>query len=287
MKKKLLAILCVICAIACTGFFASCLGGGDEPPTLELEWISNDDIVVYGEEINYDNFVLKADGDVVPVTSAMVSGWDTSSVGVKVLTITYGDVEASAVYVVKYQVKLLVDGEVISTQYVLNASGISVPAGYVFDIPSQITGNLSLNGSEEITSTEVTITVGDSANELPVGASGVTLPVTVTGTSVWNVNASNDNITARKMSGMVLITANKVGVTELTVTAGDQTVTKTIVIKPESLTITQSAKNYGIENLYTIGRTNVNGAVTKTVLGLFGGKGWIRTTEDAVVRFTV
>ena len=69
----------------------------------------------------------------------------------------------------------------------------------------------------------------------------------------------------------MLITAKKVGVTTITVNASDElgnfgTATKTVVVKPASMTIVEAAKSYGIENVYTFGRTDVNGvAMTKAL----------------------
>ena len=289
MKKKLLTILCVICTIACTGFFASCLGGG-EPYNLDASDFNSQ--VVYGSSLNYDAFLIESDsGELFLVNESMVTGWDTSSVGEKTFIITFDGMQFEVDYTVKYEVKFVANGQVISTQYVLSASEIQAPSGYDFEIPAQISDNTTIE--EQSNTTEVEIVVGDVANELPVGASGVTLPVSVTGTSAWEVSLSNDNITARKMNGMVLISANSVGVTDLTISAGGKYVTKTIVIKPESLTITQSGNTYGIENIYTIGRTNVNGEVTKTVLGLSCAKQgvgfsenvtWSSSSENATIK---
>ena len=88
------------------------------------------------------------------------------------------------------------------------------------------------------------------------------------------------------------MSAEKVGVTELTVNAGGKQESKTIVIKPESLTINQSAKTYGIENLYTIGRTNVRGELSKKVLevscakigeGFYENLTWTSSSAKAMI----
>ena len=69
MKKKLLTILCVICTIACTGFFASCLGGG-EPYNLDASDFNSQ--VVYGSSLNYDAFLIESDsGELFLVNESM------------------------------------------------------------------------------------------------------------------------------------------------------------------------------------------------------------------------
>ncbi len=266
MKKKLLVILCMLCTITLTAFFASCGGGDEVTHTLDTSGFNN--VVVYNSPIDYSDFVVKSsDGKSISVTSSMVAGWDTSSVGSKTLTILYKEMRVNVDYVVKYEVKFIVDGQTIATQYVLNAGEIQAPSGYTFEIPAQITNNLQLTGSASST-TDVEISIGNLPNDLYVGADAVNLPITVSGTTSWSATTSNDNITVRQMDGMLLLSTNKVGVTELTVSAGGKQESKTVIVKPTSLTINQSTKTYGIENLYTIGRTNVNGEVSKTLLNV-------------------
>lgn len=269
MKKILTAILGFACSLVMAAGFASCFGAPTVTYTLNSEDFNR--MVTYNATFDYSDFVIVgSDGKEVSVTGNMVSGWDTGSVGAKTLTVTYKDMTATVDYTVKYEVKLVVNNEVISTQYVMNASEIDAPDGYVFEIPTQMTGNLRLTGTvEETTDAEVEIVIGDTAdNGLPVGAKGVSLPVSVTGVKNWTVDVSNDNLIVKKMDGLVLIEASKVGVTELIVSAGNEQETKTIVIKPASLTINESAKTYGIENVYTVGRTDVNGVVSKNTLSV-------------------
>ncbi len=77
----------------------------------------------------------------------------------------------------------------------------------------------------------------------------------------YKVEASNDNATvAMSNNGRVVVTAVKAGVTEITLTAtnlADETQVKTakitVVIRPRNLTVTEAAKEYGIERIFTIG----------------------------------
>lgn len=266
MKRKLMAILGLLCALILTSSLTACFG---DPVTFSLDSSKFNPVVAYDQEINYNDFVINSsDGEEVGVLPSMVSGWNTNSVGSKTLTIAYEDMIATVNYTVKYKVDFTVDGSVVSTQYVLSADELSAPAGYVFTLPAELSGNLEVVGEAEEVPVEVTIAFGQGTDSIPVGAQGVNVPVTVTGATDWTVEASNDNIAIRKMSGMILVEANKVGVTQITVKAGDVELSKDIVIKPESLTINESAKTYGIENVYTIGRTNVSGAASKNTLNV-------------------
>ena len=264
MKRKLMAILGLLCALVLTSSLTACFG---DPVTFSLDSSNFNSVVAYDQAIDYNDFVIyTSEGEAIRVRPSMVTGWNTKSVGDKTLTVIYEDMIATVNYTVKYKVDFIVDDQAVSTQYVLSASELEAPAGYVFELPAEVSDNMELVGVKDETPVEVTIAFGEGADSIPVGAQGVNVPVTVTGTSDWTVTASNDNLSIRKMSGMILVEANKVGVTQITVAAGDQELSKDIVIMPDSLTINESAKTYGIENVYTIGRTNVGGAVSKNIL---------------------
>lgn len=264
MRKKLATLLGLVCALVMAMSFAACFGG--ETVTYTLNSANFNKAVVYNQSIDLSDFSIEgSDGQKVNVTSSMVSGWDTSSVGSKTLTISFEGMVANVNYTVKYEVKFVVDGQTVNTQYVLAANELSVPAGYLFELPSTVNDNLELIGEKEA-ATNVEITVGNEANELPVGATGAELPVSVVGASEWTADVSNENVEITQMKGLLLISTKKVGVTELTISAGGAEVTKTIVVKPETLTINEGAKTYGIENVYTLGRTNVSGAISKKTL---------------------
>lgn len=264
MKRKLMAILGLLCALVLTSSLTACFG---DPVTFSLDSSKFNSVVAYDQAIDYNDFVIyTSEGEAIRVRPSMVTGWNTKSVGDKTLTVIYEDMIATVNYTVKYKVDFIVDDQAVSTQYVLSASELEAPAGYVFELPAEVSDNMELVGVKDETPVEVTIAFGEGSDSIPVGAQGVNVPVTVTGTSDWTVTASNDNLSIRKMSGMILVEANKVGVTQITVVAGDQELSKDIVIMPDSLTINESAKTYGIENVYTIGRTNVSGAVSKNML---------------------
>ena len=77
----------------------------------------------------------------------------------------------------------------------------------------------------------------------------------------YQVATSNDNITATvNNNGDVVITAQKAGITEITLTATNvaypdqvKTTKATIAVRPRNMTVTEAAKEYGIEKLFTIG----------------------------------
>ena len=77
----------------------------------------------------------------------------------------------------------------------------------------------------------------------------------------YQVATSNDNITATvNNNGDVVITAQKAGITEITLTATNvaypdqvKTAKVTVVVRPRNMTVTEAAKEYGIEKIFTIG----------------------------------
>ena len=77
----------------------------------------------------------------------------------------------------------------------------------------------------------------------------------------YQVATSNDNITATvNNNGNVVITAQKAGITEITLTATNvaypdqvKTTKATIAVRPRNMTVTEAAKEYGIEKIFTIG----------------------------------
>ena len=75
------------------------------------------------------------------------------------------------------------------------------------------------------------------------------------------VSTDNDNVTARTSSSGLIVTANKAGVTKITLTLKSKDspsiikiAEQEIVIKPKSLSVDESAKTYGIEGILTIGK---------------------------------
>ena len=273
MRKKLAAVLGFACSLVLTAGIASC--GGSDPVTYELDSANFNSTVVFGSTMDYSGLVIEgSDGSDIAVTAAMVSGATTDSVGAKSFTVTYEDLKETVNYTVKYEVKFVVAGETKDTQLVVEADEIEVPEAYVSyvwtpAIPETITGNMTFVGTEREPE-EIPVSLGDASDFIvTVGSAANPLAVTVpTGTN-WKVTTSNDNVSVVEGNNNVLVTAKKAGITEITVTAsnalGDSGMAKkTIVVKPDSMTIAESAKTYGIENVYTLGRTDVNGnAMTK------------------------
>lgn len=83
-----------------------------------------------------------------------------------------------------------------------------------------------------------------------------------------SIAASNDNIANLYVAGSRLVfTAVRPGITTITLEATDVTNSSNkaetsidIVILPAALDIAESGKTYGIENIWTLGKTNVNGS---------------------------
>ena len=93
----------------------------------------------------------------------------------------------------------------------------------------------------------------------------------------YKVSASNDNLIVKmNNNGNVVIEALKAGITEVTLSATNdaypdqvKTTTVTVVISPKSISVTEAAREYGIEKLFTIGgyEFDVNGALIQSALG--------------------
>lgn len=292
MKKTLLAVLGCLWSFVMVAGIAAC-GGDDKPVTYTLNSTNFEATVAYKSTIDYKDFVIKgSDGKDIAVTSAMVSGFDTSSVGEKSLTISYKKFTQTVKYTVKYEVKFSVGGEMKDTQYVLQANEIDVPdayESYVWTpaIPATITDNMQFVGTEREPE-EIPVSIGDAGDfAVSVGSVASPLAVTVPTGANWEVTTSNDNVTVTEGRNNVLITAKKVGVTTLTVKAtnalGDAgEATKTIVVKPQSMAIVEGTKTYGIENVYTFGRTDVNGEVMTKALTLSCGNEGAGFAENVV-----
>ena len=276
MRKKLIAVLGFACSFVLTAGIAAC--SDPDPITYELDSANFNSTVVFNSTMDYSGLILEAsDGNDIAVTESMVSGMDTSSVGEKSFTVTYGEFTQTVNYTVKYEVTFKVGGETKATQLVLSANEIDVPDAYetyVWTpvIPETITGNMTFIGTDGDPE-EIPVSLGDVGDfVLNAGSVASPLAVTVPSGAEWEVvTTSNDNISIIEGNNNLLITAKKVGVTTITVNASDElgnfgTATKTVVVKPASMTIVEAAKSYGIENVYTFGRTDVNGvAMTKTL----------------------
>lgn len=95
--------------------------------------------------------------------------------------------------------------------------------------------------------------------------------------ATYSVTTSNDNLTVESVGGgRVIIKTVKAGVTEITLTATNvedetqvKTTTITVVVRPRNMTVTEAAKEYGIEKTFTIGgyEFGTNGALVQSALG--------------------
>ncbi len=278
MRKHLVTMLGIVCSFLLTAGIASC--NGIMPVTYKLDCAGFNSTVVFNSPMDYSGLVIESsDGRDIAVTAAMVSGATTDSVGAKSFTVTYENFTKTVEYTVKYQVKFNVDGETKATQMVLSADEIDVPDAYELytwspEIPETITDNMEFVGTNREVN-EIPVSIGD-ANDFILTAGNVAVPLAVNvpeGAS-WEVaETSNENVSIIEGSNNVLINAKKVGVTMLTINASNSsgdfgTATKKIIVKPESITIVEGVKTYGIENVYTLGRTDVNGAVMQKTLTL-------------------
>ena len=95
----------------------------------------------------------------------------------------------------------------------------------------------------------------------------------------YNVSLSNDNIIAEIDNGLLIIQTVKAGITSLTleievdgVENSKKSASIDIVVKPTSFVIEETANTYGDEQLLTIGRTDINGQITKFKFNVSFGK---------------
>ena len=104
----------------------------------------------------------------------------------------------------------------------------------------------------------VGIAVGEKRNSQKISAAGSSAGLKYT------VELSNANVNAAAANGYLFIDVLKAGVTELTLVATNETnelesvsVTQYVVVTPKTITITNNTNEYGIEDIWTIGRENV------------------------------
>ena len=320
MKKNVLKILGGLCVATLAAGLASCsflpsgpIGGtgnssSSKPnssvttPTVTytLNSDSFDKEVVFGSTLNAQGLTIKAStGETIAVNNAMVSGWNTDSVGEKTLTVKYeGATVGTVKYTVKYEVKFVVDGQVVKTQLVTEANEVTYPAdpqkeGFEFDGWSTstletLTGNLTITaqfkGEEPLEKGTIAIS-GDAVYVREFGEDGqlaLTASFGALAAKDYEIELSNENITYTKGRNLILIKPVKAGVTTLTVkvddpaTGDELTATKTIIVKPRSLMINEvKLGSSDIEGIYTLGRTDVSGQVSEFTFSVSCG-----TQED-------
>ncbi len=113
---------------------------------------------------------------------------------------------------------------------------------------------------------------------------------------IYIVSASNDNLTVTvNNNGRVVFTAVKAGITEVTLTATNvadtnqvKTDTITVVVRPKNMTVTEAAREYGIEKIFTIGGYEFD-ATGNLVASALGNKAFtlhFKTPTEAGAGFT-
>ena len=169
------------------------------------------------------------------------------------------------------------DGSAVPTGIInanVNVSGADVSLDYTFTDTSfvgDIIAKITFSHGETVITKECSISrVKEISLSFDEGISGIdvgqTKFVNFTLTPddvdvIYDVKTSNNNVTARMANGRLIVTATRAGVTKitLTVTTLDEPIqTKTaeyeLVIKPKTFFTKESAKDYGIEGILTLGK---------------------------------
>lgn len=155
MKKIVLLAISLLLVLTMAFGLASCKKDKEEDVTYSLDSSAFSSEVAYEGELSLGGlFIVSSEGERIPVTSSMVSGMDTLSVGAKTLSISYGESTFSVNYTVKFLVTFVVNGSEVS-QLVSDASEVSVPetpvvAGKQFEgwdreVPNVLTSNIVIN----------------------------------------------------------------------------------------------------------------------------------------------
>ena len=118
---------------------------------------------------------------------------------------------------------------------------------------------------------EPTVTLGTGAEAigLALGSNRDSQKINISATPFsfkYSATAGNTNIEAGASNGYLFIDALKAGVTELSVKVTNATnelefitLKQYVVVTPSSITITNNATEYGIEDIWTVGRENAGG----------------------------
>ena len=131
---------------------------------------------------------------------------------------------------------------------------------------------------EKTTAPTVTIANGNEAIGITIGDKRNSQKINVAGSPVglkYTVELNNANINAAAANGYLFVDVLKTGVTEITLKAVNETnelesvsVVQYVVITPKTLTITNNTTEYGIEDIWTVGREN---AGKLTALSAYAG----------------
>ncbi|MBQ7324100.1 MAG: hypothetical protein IJW96_06015, partial [Clostridia bacterium] len=256
MKKKILAVLGLLCSMTLMAGFAACdslltppsnssdsSSSSQQEVTYSLDSTKFEKVVAYKSTLNYNNLVIKASlGETINVTEDMVSGAVTDKTGSQTLTISYKGETFNVGYEVKYAVKFVVDGKTIDTQLVLRASEVKYPTetpvkeGDVFEgwqpakiqaVTDNITVQAKFKGTEVGGGDEnVTADIEFENADVYVREYGEPGDITFTTNSTaqglkYALELSNQNIECEMYNGLIAVKANKAGVTELTLKVTD------------------------------------------------------------------
>ncbi len=157
MKRILLLFTSLLLLVGMTLGLAGCKkkdkDDGEKSYTLDCTEFNS--VAVYGEELSLSGLKLvESGGETVAVTSDMVSGVDTSSVGAKQLTVSYDGQTFTADYTVKFRIVYVVEGAE-TVQLVTDVSEVVVPetpdiVGKQFEmwsvqLPNVLTGNMRID----------------------------------------------------------------------------------------------------------------------------------------------
>ena len=153
MKKLVLLTISVLLVLGLVLGLSGC-GGKSQDKSYTLDSAGFKSTAVFGETLSLSGLKLVCDGETVAVTSDMVTGLDTSSVGDKQLTVSYNNQTFNVNYTVKYRVTFVIEGNE-TVQLVSTADEIVVPetpiiVGKQFErwsvsIPATLTGNLRID----------------------------------------------------------------------------------------------------------------------------------------------
>ena len=134
--RKIVILMLVMVLCAATIFTMSACNGnsnGDNNnsgATYALDDSNFEKTVAFGEEINYNKIIISktSNGNTlsIPVDRTMVTG-DANSIGTKDLIISFDNQTFVVTIFVKYRVEFVSEGEVVSTQFVLNTNEIELP----------------------------------------------------------------------------------------------------------------------------------------------------------------
>ena len=155
------------------------------------------------------------------------------------------------------------------------ASKITYSLGSYETVVISISGDGVMSKSwrvEKTTAPTVTIANGNEAIGITIGDKRNSQKINVAGSPVglkYTVELNNANINAAAANGYLFVDVLKAGVTEITLKAVNETnelesvsVVQYVVVTPKTLTIANNTTEYGIEDIWTVGRENAGKLTT-------------------------